>query len=145
MFDNSRIRTVPGWENAPVPLCFGGDPRALTFCCDPRYPLAYEQKCIRKKVLEDIGLSEEEYLDIKRRFTEEMGWGSENVCFNSLAFCCLRRNGCPRRDEVVKDICGSLKDYFTKKRILAIELLKAAKNRDDIASYIEYEEKMLKE
>ena len=143
MFDNSCIRTVPGWEKAPVPICFGGDPRALTFCCDPGYPLAYEQKCSRSKMLREIGLSEEDYLDLKREFAKEMGWDDERVCFNSLSFCCLRRNGCPRRDEAVRDLCGSFEDYFLKKRVLALKILKAAKNKEKVEPYIKYEEDVL--
>lgn len=140
MIDDSRIRSVPGWKKAPVPLCSGGDLRALTFCCDPNYPLTYEQKCIRRKVLEDIGLSDEEFLDIKKKFTEEMGWADERVCFGSLAFCCLRRRGCPNRDPAIKDVCGSFGDYFIKKRVLALRLLKAAKNQKKVEPYIKYEE-----
>ncbi|MDY6966712.1 MAG: hypothetical protein SVM80_12250 [Halobacteriota archaeon] len=144
MFDPLYVRDVPGWKNAPVPICQGGDPRALAFCCDPRYPLTHEQRCGINRMLEEIGLSKGDYLDIKLNFSEEMGWADERVCFGTMAFCCLRRRGCPNRDPAVKDICGNFEDYFTKKRILALRILKAAENREMVEPYIKYEEEMQK-
>ncbi|MHC1584778.1 MAG: hypothetical protein ACXQS7_00730 [Candidatus Syntropharchaeia archaeon] len=142
MFENTR--NVPGWEKAPIPPCFGGDPRGLTFCCNPNYPLAYGWKCRRKDVLREIGLSEEDHLRIKYEFTREFGWDDERVCFGSLAFCCMRKNGCPRRDEAIAEKEGSFESYFIKKRILALRLLKEARNRDKVKRYIEFEERCLK-
>jgi predicted metal-binding transcription factor (methanogenesis marker protein 9) len=144
LFPKSLIRNVPGWDDAPVPLCFGGDVRAITFCCDPRYPLAFESKCIRHAVLERIGLSEEEYIEIKGEFSDEFGWADERVCFRSLSFCCLRGHGCPRRDEVVFGKCGSFDDYFLKKRLLSVRLLSEARNKELVEPYIVHEKEKLK-
>ena len=143
MFDPSLIRNVPGWEDAPVPLCHGGDPRALTFCCDPRCSLAHEQRCVLIRTLDKIGLSKEEYIQIKEKFTEEMGWSNDQSCFGSLAFCCMRSKGCYRRDPEVERLCNSFEDYYRKKRILAVRILKSARNNELVESYIKHEEDAL--
>ncbi|HDM37034.1 MAG TPA: hypothetical protein ENG09_07340 [Candidatus Syntrophoarchaeum butanivorans] len=139
-FDPRMVRDVPGWKNAAVPPCFGGDPRGLTFCCDPRYPLTFADKCRRKELLEKIGLTDEELIEIKLEFSRENGWDTDWVCFKSLAFCCMRKNGCYNRDQAIAKICGSLEDYFSKKRELAIKILKSARNRAYCDKFIQYEE-----
>lgn len=139
LFNPQMVRDLPGWKNAPVPPCFGGDPRGLTFCCDPRYPLAYAYKCRRKEVLEAIGLTDEELIKIKQEFSREKGWDNEMVCFKSLAFCCMRRSGCFNRDPVIAMICGSYEDYYSKKRELAIRILERARNSEYCKRFIDYE------
>ena len=59
--DQEKLRDIPGWEkNAPIPICMGGDYRALTFCCKPGYSLTFGFKCKRNKTLKEIGISPEE-------------------------------------------------------------------------------------
>ncbi len=144
-FDDEFVRHVPGWDDAPVPPCFGGDPRGLAFCCDPRYPLAYEFKCQRARLLEEIGITEEEHIRIKQLFSKEHDWDDERVCFKSLSFCCLRRHGCPNRDPVIAEKCGSMEEYYRKKRLLALKILKMARNKEKVQPYIEHEEAVLRE
>ena len=137
-FDLKFIREVPGWPTAPVPICFGGDPRALTFCCDPEYPLAFADKCRRRAVLDKIGLSEEGLLAIKKAFSQEHGLDHDAVCFKSLAFCCLRRRGCRYRDfAIVELLDGDLERYYKLKRLLARKILEAVENQDFVKGYLE--------
>ncbi|MDY6930393.1 MAG: methanogenesis marker 9 domain-containing protein [Halobacteriota archaeon] len=144
MFDPDLIRNVPGWEDAPVPLCHGGDPRALAFCCDPRYPLTHEARCAVIRTLDEIGLSKEEYIKIKENFSEEMGWSNDHSCFGSLSFCCLRSKGCHRRDPEVLRLCEGFEDYYKSKCRLAVRILKSAKNKELVEPYINHEEERLK-
>ena len=140
MFDPRFIRDVPGWSTAPVPVCFGGDPRGLAFCCDPNYSLAFADKCKRHAVLDKIGLSEEELLAIKRSFSRDHGLDHDVVCFKSLAFCCLRRRGCQYRDfAIVELLDGDLERYFRLKRLLAQKILEAAENQEFVKQYLEEE------
>ena len=61
--DKNKLRDLPGWErNAPVPICMGGDYRALTFCCKPGYSLTFGFKCRRDEVLAELGISKEEFI-----------------------------------------------------------------------------------
>ena len=83
--DDGLFRDLPGWEHAPVPLCMGGDARALTFCCKPGHPLMFAQKCRRDAVLARIGLSQQAFVGIKDAFSREQGWDSAEVCFGSLS------------------------------------------------------------
>ena len=56
--DKDKLRDLPGWEkNAPIPICMGGDYRALTFCCKPGYSLTFGYKCRRDKRLKELGIS----------------------------------------------------------------------------------------
>ena len=59
----------------------------------------------------------------------------------------MRRGGCPAdRDNVLKALYprknfdDTLSEYFKRKRLLAIRLLKAAKNQDLVRPYLEFEE-----
>jgi len=147
LFDPKLVRNVPGWKNAPVPACYGGDYRSLTFCCHPDYKLSFSYKCNRDWILKKIGLTKEEFIKIKEDFSEEQGWYAPTVCFRSLSYCCMRRGGCPGdRDNVLKALYprknfdDTLKEYFKRKRILAIRLLKAARRQDLVKPYIEFEE-----
>ena len=135
------LRNVPGWEDAPVPLCFGGDLRALTFCCSPYYPLTFSSHCQRKNVLEKIGMTEKEFVKIKNEFSQEHGWDDKRVCFGSISYCCMRRGGCPSgRDHALIERYGKnpgdglndeiLGKYFKLKKELAKKILEKAKNKD---------------
>lgn len=145
--DPKLLRDIPGWDNAPVPACYGGDYRSLTFCCHPGYNLTFGYKCLRKKLLDEIELSEEKFIEIKDQFSKEHGWDAPTVCFRSLSYCCMRRGGCPAdRDNVLRSLYprdnfdDTLKEYFKRKRLLAIRLLKAANRQDLVKPYIEFEE-----
>ncbi len=139
--DPKFLRNVPGWEDAPVPLCFGGDYRALTFCCSPYYPLTFSDHCQRKKVLDELGMTEKEFVKIKREFSKEHGWDDKRVCFGSISYCCMRRGGCPGgRDHALVDRYGKnqgdgltdevLEQYFKLKKELAKKILEKVKNKD---------------
>ncbi len=145
MFDTRLIRKLNGWENAPVPICFGGDIRALTWCCHPAYALTFSSHCQRKKALDKIGMSEEEYVKIKDAFSKEFDLDDDRVCFKSLSYCCMRRGGCPgERDKVLKDKFSKDKSfeevlgiYFRIKKLLAIRILEKAKNQELVKPYLE--------
>ena len=70
--DPDKLRDLPGWKNnAPVPICMGGDYRALTFCCKPGFSLTFGYKCRRDEALQEIGISTEEFIRIKERLSKE--------------------------------------------------------------------------
>jgi tRNA-dihydrouridine synthase B len=128
--DPDKLRDLPGWEkNAPVPLCMGGDYRALTFCCKPGYSLTFGFKCRRDKKLEELGLDPEEFIRIKEAFSRENNWDSDLVCFGSLSYCCMRRNGCPKRDYALFERYPNMSldkimtIYFQKKKELSKRIL----------------------
>ncbi|MHA1301520.1 MAG: hypothetical protein ACTSO9_19025 [Candidatus Helarchaeota archaeon] len=145
MFNPKLIRNLPGWKTAPVPICFGGDVRALTWCCHPNYPLTFSLHCKRKQALDKIGMTEEEYIKLKDEFSKEYGLDDDRVCFKSLSYCCMRRNGCPgERDNVIRDKFGNNKSweelkekYFSIKKILAIRILENARNKEFVKPYLE--------
>lgn len=133
--EGDKLRDLPGWEKvAPIPVCMGGDCRALTFCCKPGYSLAFVFKCRRDEKLCELGLSPEEFIQIKEEFSKENNWDSELVCFGSLSYCCMRRGGCPRRDIALlekypnRDLEDIMKIYFQKKRELSKRILECIKN-----------------
>jgi len=131
---SDKIRNVPGWEDAPVPVCFGGDARALAFCCKQVHAMPPGYECLRNQKLAEIGLSEDEFIRIKEEFSEADGkeWHSSKVCWGSLAYCCLRTDGCRQRDAALRetypgqDMQDIFKEYFSQKKILAQLLLDAA-------------------
>jgi len=143
------IRNVPGWEDAPVPICFGGDYRALTFCCHPHYPLTFSSHCRRKEVLDEIGLTEKEFIQIKSEFSKEHGWDDKRVCFGSISYCCMRRGGCPGgRDHALIDRYGDgdksvgltdevLEVYFGLKKVLAKKILEKARKKDLVKDFLD--------
>ncbi|MHA1257449.1 MAG: hypothetical protein ACTSPS_17805, partial [Promethearchaeota archaeon] len=97
--EEDKVRDLSGWErNAPIPICMGGDYRALTFCCKPGYSLTFGFKCRRENILRELKLTPEEFMNIKDQFSKENNWDSELVCFGSISYCCMRRGGCPKRD-----------------------------------------------
>ncbi|MHA1785844.1 MAG: hypothetical protein ACTSVE_11690 [Candidatus Helarchaeota archaeon] len=146
--DPKLLRDVPGWKGAPVPLCYGGDYRALTFCCSPYYPLTFSAHCRRKSVLEEIGMTEKEFVEIKRQFSKENDWDDNRVCFGSLSYCCMRRGGCPGgRDHALIDRYGKnpedgltdeiLEIYFSLKKELAKRILEKARRKDLVKDLLE--------
>ncbi|MHA1700263.1 MAG: hypothetical protein ACTSWN_15575 [Promethearchaeota archaeon] len=142
LIPKSLLRNVPGWKNAPVPACYGGDPRSLTFCCHPDYPLTFHFKCRRDALLKLVGLEKKEFVRIKDEFSKEHDWDGD-VCFKSLSYCCMRAGGCPgNRDRVLKQKYPGrsweqvLKIYFSLKKELANKILKACKNKDVVRPFI---------
>jgi predicted metal-binding transcription factor (methanogenesis marker protein 9) len=135
LLEQEKLRDLPGWElNAPVPICMGGDYRALTFCCKPGYSLTFGQKCKRDKVLKELEIKPEEFIKIKENFSKENDWDTEIVCFGSLSYCCMRRSGCPNRDYALslrypdKTLEEFMKIYFQKKKELSKLILKSINN-----------------
>ena len=137
------LRDLPGWEKAPVPICMFGDFRALSWCCKPGYSLTFGFKCMRDQKLKEIGLTIEEFQKIKENFSEKHGWDSDFTCFGSFSYCCMRRNGCSRRDAGFKDKYPNKsleeikQEYFAEKKKLANLILKAAKNQSLVKNLID--------
>ena len=128
--NKEKLRDLPGWERiAPIPICMGGDFRALTFCCKPGFSLTFAFKCKRDEILKELKLTPEEFMNIKDQYSRENNWDSELVCFGSISYCCMRRGGCPRRDlaltkrypNLTKD--EFMKVYFQKKKELSKRIL----------------------
>jgi predicted metal-binding transcription factor (methanogenesis marker protein 9) len=133
--DPDKLRDIPGWErDAPIPLCMGGDYRALTFCCKPGYSLTFTFNCKRDEKLNELGLIPEELIKIKEEFSKENNWDSDVVCFGSLSYCCMRRNGCSRRDLALSEkypniaIEDIMIIYFKKKKELSKRILESIKD-----------------
>ncbi|MEM3012838.1 MAG: hypothetical protein QW084_05705 [Candidatus Hadarchaeales archaeon] len=145
MVQEDLTRKVPGWSDAPVPICHGGDLRALTFCCHPDYPITFSAVCLRERALKEAGLPSRKYVEIKDWFSEQVGWDSPDVCFGSLSYCCMRRRGCPgERDRVLARLYGedfekALEEYFLRKRVLAVHLLRRASNQGAVRGLVEGE------
>ena len=145
--DKDKLRDLPGWEhNAPVPICMGGDYRALTFCCKPGFSLTFGFKCRRDEVLLELGITQEEFINIKDKFSKENDWDSDIPCFGSISYCCMRAGGCPRRDiALVERYSGMtleeiMKIYFGKKKELAriiLESVSDSERREKIKPYLD--------
>ncbi|MHA2035975.1 MAG: hypothetical protein ACW972_01350 [Promethearchaeota archaeon] len=143
-----KLRDLPGWKkDAPVPICMGGDYRALTFCCKPGFSLTFGFKCQRDEKLKEIGINPEEFVRIKEEFSEENEWESDYVCFDSISYCCMRRGGCPRRDvALVERYPGMsleeiMKLYFQKKKELSKKILASItdqEGKDKIKELLEF-------
>ncbi len=137
------LRDVPGWKDAPVPVCMNGDYRALAWCCKPGYSLTFGFKCMRDDKLGEIGLSQEEFLKIKEDFSKKHDWDSDFPCFGSISYCCMRRGGCSRRDLALKEKYPdtspeeTYEKYATLKKELSNIILKAAKNQNLVKDLIE--------
>ena len=98
------------WDNAPSHICRGGDPRGLAFCCPPVKP------CPVMNTLREIGLSPQEFFDIKQEFANETKLGEgAHTCFGSLVWCCKNQIGL------------SVDEYLTLKKQLSEKILAAAK------------------
>ena len=134
--DPEKLRDVPGWKDAPIHICMDADYRGLTFCCKPGYSLTHVLICKRDEILTEIGLTPEEFMQIKEEFSNENNWDSEVVCFGSLSYCCMRRNGCSRRDLALverylnKSLEEIMKIYFIKKKELSKRILECITNVD---------------
>ncbi len=133
--DPDKLRDLNGWEkNAPVPICMGGDYRALTFCCKPGFALTFGFKCRRDETLAKLGMTQEEFIKIKEDFSKQNNWDSDIVCFGSISYCCMRSGGCPRRDMALSIRYPNMtkeefmKIYFQKKKELAKIILENVKN-----------------
>lgn len=147
LLEEDKLRDIPGWKNdAPIPICMGGDYRALTFCCKPGYSLTFSFKCKRDKVLNELNLSAKEFIKIKEDFSKKNGWDSEIVCFGSISYCCMRRGGCPRRDVALsirypkKSKEEFMRIYFQKKKELSkriLECIKGVKGKEIIKPYLD--------
>ncbi len=145
MARNEKERDLDGWKNAPVPLCMGGDLRALTWCCKPGYSLTFGYKCIRDEILKKVGLSAEKFITLKEQFSAEQKWDDDlnATCFGSLSYCCMRNSGCERRDYLLKAKYKGKKwneikkVYFEKKKVLAKRILQACENRAIVSTLLD--------
>lgn len=123
--NSDKIRNVPGWGNAPIPVCYGGDARALAFCCKYVHAMPPGYECTRDEKLAEIGLSPERFIEIKEEFSQGNVWTAEDTCYGSLAYCCMRSSGCVGRDAALLkaypnlDFEAALKEYFYQKKKLA--------------------------
>jgi tRNA-dihydrouridine synthase B len=143
----TMMRDLPGWPIAPVPACFGGDPRSLAFCCHPGHALTFADTCQRDALLEKAGLSKADFVRIKDAFSKMHSWDDGRTCFGSLSYCCMRANGCPGSRDIVlqekypgKSWEEIKQAYFSLKQALSIVLLKACKNKALVRPFIEIEE-----
>jgi TIM-barrel protein len=118
-----------GWYNAPKQLCRGGDVRALTFCCLP------VKDCPLLPTLAKLGLSREEYVDLKREAVQGTRLqDGPYTCFGSLAWCCKASSPCLLRDATLEQMGISKKDYMEKKRELSRAIMARvfpSRNGDD--------------
>lgn len=119
------------WENAPSHICRGGDVRGLAFCCPPVKP------CPIMNALREVGLTPQEFLDIKQKFAKETRLGEgPATCFGSLVWCCKTSKPCPLRDMTLNQIGMTEDEYMTLKKQLSEEILKAGNvqaSNDDAA------------
>jgi len=123
------------------------DYRGLTFCCKPGHSLTFGFKCKRDQILDEIGMTSQEFIKIKEEFSKENQWNSDLVCFGSLSYCCMRRGGCPRRDPALelrypnKPKEERMRLYFQKKKELAKRILEAvndSKGREKVKPYLKF-------
>ena len=145
--DPNKLRDLKGWENnAPIPICMGGDYRALTFCCKPGYELTFGFKCERDNILRELGLDHETFIKIKDKFSKENNWDSDKTCFGSISYCCMRSGGCPRRDFALSIRYPNMprdefmEIYFRKKKELAkliLESIEEPSAKKKVAEYLE--------
>ena len=106
-----------GWYNAPKQLCRGGDIRALAFCCPPVKP------CPLIPYLQKLGISPQEFLDMKIAAAGLPLMSGEGTCFGSLVFCCKSSTPCFGRDRALHQMSMSKSTYMKEKRALADRLL----------------------
>ena len=145
MARNNKERDLEGWKNASVPLCMGGDFRALTWCCKQGYSLTFGYKCVRDQVLKTVGLSQKKFIEIKEQFSKEHNWDDDAgaTCFGTLSYCCMRNSGCERRDYLLKEKYKGKpweeikKGYFEKKKLLSKKILEACENQAIVSKLIE--------
>lgn len=106
-----------GWYNAPKQLCRGGDIRALSFCCPPVKP------CPLLPYLRQLGITPQEFLDMKSAAAGLPLMSGEGTCFGSLVFCCKSSTPCFGRDRALHQISMSKTTYMKEKRAFAKRLL----------------------
>ena len=112
-----------GWDDAPAHVCRGGDARGLAFCCPPVKPCPVHTK------LAEIGLSPQEFVNIKQEFGKKTKLGvGPSTCFGSLIWCCKASKPCPLRDMELQLNDISHDEYMTLKKQLAEEILSHVKN-----------------
>lgn len=143
--DPDKVRDLNGWEkNAPIPICMGGDYRALTFCCKPGYALTFGFKCRRDDVLRELKIDHKKFIEIKQKFSDENDWNSDIVCFGSISYCCMRSGGCPRRDAALtarypgRSREEFMRIYFQKKKELSRILLESVDDPKAKKKVLEY-------
>ncbi|QXE92641.1 hypothetical protein KP001_09030 [Geomonas subterranea] len=86
-------------------------------------------------MLAEIGMPAGDFVRLKEEFSAENlpDWSASEVCYGSLAYCCMRSNGCPGRDEALRRVYPGmqwedvLREYFSRKKRLAEAILTAAK------------------
>lgn len=109
-----------GWDDAPSHICRGGDIRGLAFCCPPVKP------CPIMNALKEVGISPQEYINIKEKFAKETKLGEgPGTCFGSLVWCCKTSKPCPLRDMTLNQIGMSTDEYLTLKKQLSEAILNA--------------------
>ena len=106
-----------GWYNAPKQLCRGGDIRALAFCCPPVKP------CPLIPYLQHLGITPQEFVDMKSAAAGLPLMGGEGTCFGSLIFCCKSSTPCFGRDRALHQLSISKATYMREKRALSKRLL----------------------
>lgn len=107
-----------GWYNAPKQLCRGGDIRSLAFCCLP------VKHCPLIPFLEKIGLTREEYMDIKTRAVADTPLAQGKMtCFGSMAWCCKSSSPCMLRGIAEKTAGLTGPEYMHLKRDLADKIM----------------------
>lgn len=112
-----------GWYNAPKHICRGGDLRALAFCCPPL------NECPLRRTLKEFGISEKEYIFLKKSFAELHGIEDDRItCFGNIVWCCKITKRCSRRDEVLRSMDMSPLDYMRMKKELSEFLLRCLKD-----------------
>jgi len=112
-----------GWYNAPKQLCRGGDVRSLTFCCMP------VKHCPLLPFLDNIGLSRDEYMQIKREAVKDTPLdGGRTTCFGSLAWCCKSSSPCMLREVSMKEAGIDTAAYMREKRLLAEKIMEKVFN-----------------
>lgn len=137
MMDGGKTREMPGWEDAPIPVCFGGDAPALTFCCREVHAMPPGFECTRDEKLAEVGLSPQEFVELKELFSRNNTptWEADETCHGSLAYCCMRSGGCPPRDSALrKKYPGReweeiLTEYFQSKKKLSSLIVSAAEQK----------------
>lgn len=83
--------------------------------------------------LKEVGLSPQEYLDIKQQFGRETKLGQgKGTCFGSLVWCCKTSKPCPLRDMTLNQIGMSHDEYLTLKKELS-EVILGAKNPEKLS------------
>ena len=108
------------WENSPSHICRGGDVRGLAFCCPPVKP------CPIMNALREVGLTPQEFLEIKQKFARETRLGEgPATCFGSLVWCCKTSKPCPLRDMTLNQIGMSEDEYMDLKKQLSETILAA--------------------